>query len=144
MEDYKSKHSTVTVSEISSEESLAPKPPLKRNASAQTVIQTDDWWLWELAGIFISLAALAGIGALLSVLADRPQPAWAYTSPAKKIGKISIPAVTVAISPNTILSLLSTIGRKSIKRLKGLLETHEYHVDRVIVLPVHLVISNIC
>ena len=111
MEDDKSKHSTVNVSEVSEEESLQSKPHLQRHASAQSLLQTDDWWLWELAGILIALAALAGIGALLSVLADRPQPTWAYTSPAKKIGSISIPAVTIAVSPNTILSLLSTIGR---------------------------------
>jgi hypothetical protein len=120
MEDDKSKHFTVNVSEVSEEESLQAKPRLKRHASAQAVIQTDDWWLWELAGILISLAALAGIGALLSVLDDRAQPAWSYKSPAKKIGSISIPAVTVAVSPNTILSLLSTIGRIITRTLRCL------------------------
>jgi hypothetical protein len=117
MEDDKSKHSTVNVSEVSLEESLQPKPRLKRHPSARAVIQTDGWWLWELAGILISLAALAGICVLLSALSDQPQPAWAYTSPAKKIGSISVPAVTVAVSPNTILSLLSTIGRITTRTL---------------------------
>ena len=102
----------VIVSEVSTEEeSLNQKPRLQRKASAQTVIQTDDWWLWELAGILISLAALAGIGALLTALDDKPQPTWAYTSPEHKIADKTIPSVTIAVSPNSILSLLSTIGR---------------------------------
>ena len=113
MEEDKSKRKYVTVEEVSvqSGEGQESRPRLKRNASAQAVIKTDDWWVWELVGILVSLAALAGVGALLSVLDDRPQPTWAYTAPARTIGGKTIPAVTVAVSPNSILSLLSTVAR---------------------------------
>lgn len=113
MEEDKNKRVYAKVEEISveAEESLHQKPRLRRHASAQAVIKTDDWWIWELVGILVSLVALAGICALLSVLNGRAQPIWAYTAPARKIGDKEIPAVTVAVSPNSILSLLSTCCR---------------------------------
>ena len=91
---------------------IADRPPrINRAPSARDVIQTDDWWLWELIGILISAAALSGIAGLLLALDDKPLPYWSHTTPAMKIGSITIPSKTTAITPNSLLSLLSTVGR---------------------------------
>lgn len=111
MAGFRSKKDMVRVSEIPLEDLSEERPRLKRKSSARAVIQTDDWWIWELVGIAVSVAAIAGIVGLLSYLDDRPQPSWSYTASARKVGDKVIPAVTVAISPNSILSLLSTICR---------------------------------
>ena len=111
MAPNKLQENSITVQEVGEYESLESRPRFRRKPSARAVIQTDDWWLWEFAGILLSAAALIAIAGLLSHLDDRPQPTWAYTTPVKKIGSKTIPAVTIAISPNSLLSLLSTIAR---------------------------------
>ena len=93
------------------EDGLDRIPQLPKRNTARSAIQTDDWWLWELAGILISAAALASMVGFLMHLNDRPQPDWAYTSPARRVAGKKIPAVTISVSPNSVLSLLSTVAR---------------------------------
>lgn len=88
----------------SAQEEMIEKHPSASSSprgKSRTKGRTDDWWIWELIGILVSAAAFIGLLGLLFRLDHKPQPDW--TS--------HVGAVTVAISPNTLVALLSTLAR---------------------------------
>ena len=105
------KKNFVTIEEVPVQDDFSQRPILHKRPSARAAIQTDDWWLWELAGLLISAAAIIGMTVLLTYLNNRPQPSWAYTRAADEVAGHKIPAVNVAVAPNSLLSLLATIAR---------------------------------
>lgn len=111
MAQKEKRKSFINITEVVAEDDFAPNPQLTKKNTARAAIQTDDWWLWELAGIFISAAALAGMVGFLLYLNNKPQPNWAYTSSAKTIAGKTIAPLTLSVSPNSLLSLMSTVAR---------------------------------
>jgi hypothetical protein len=60
------------------------------------LLSGNDTWFWETAAVILSLAAILGLIFVLRHVDDKPQTSW-----------------TFKITPNTVISLLSTTARSS-------------------------------
>jgi hypothetical protein len=76
--------------------------------------KVDDWYLWEVGGVILSAACIMAIVGLLIWLDKRRIPHWGFTTPEKTINGKIIPAKTVNISLNSVISWISTVGKIAI------------------------------
>jgi hypothetical protein len=87
-------------------------PPSKKGVLS--TLREEDWWKWELVGVFGSLFALIGIVILLSKLNNKPLPSWA--SPQDYCVKVPKTSITKCygskgVSVNSVISWFSTVAK---------------------------------
>jgi hypothetical protein len=113
------KAAAANVNETSAhEEELAQK--YAENCSEEECItankpsRIDAWYLWELGGVIGSAACICAIIGLLASLDGKKLPNWGATTPEKTINGKLIPAKTINVSLNSVISWISTVGKIAI------------------------------
>jgi hypothetical protein len=89
------------------------EPPRTEKGFLAT-LREEDWWKWELIGVFGSALALIGIVLMLSKLNNKPLPSWA--SPQDYCVKIPKTSITKCygskgVSVNSVISWFSTVAK---------------------------------
>lgn len=89
------------------------EPPRSEKGIIST-LREEDWWKWELIGVFGSALCLIGIVIMLSKLNDKPLPTWA--SPQDYCVKIPKTSTTKCysskgVSVNSVVSWFSTVAK---------------------------------
>lgn len=74
-----------------------------RSNTEESLNGTDDYWKWEIAGVFGSALALMGIIIFANHFDNKPTPSWSMSL--AKYNK------TFTVTMNSILSLLSTVAK---------------------------------
>jgi len=84
------------------------------DAATPNRTRVDDWYLWELGGVIGSAACICAIIGLLASLDGKKLPVWGITVPEKTLHGKTIPAKTVNVSLNSVISWISTVGKIAI------------------------------
>lgn len=88
-----------------------PHPNRAFNSDLDEQSGWDDWWIWEIIGVVVSAAAICAIIGLLIRVDGKKLENWGFTIPDKTIREKFIPAKTVVISLNSVISWISTVGK---------------------------------
>lgn len=81
---------------------------------AIATLREEDWWKWELLGVFGSALCFAGIIIMLSKLDNNPLPTWASARDyCIKVPKTSISKCysSKGVSVNSVMSWMSTVAK---------------------------------
>jgi hypothetical protein len=104
----------VTERPLDDHEAARPSTQSSEDEKKTPGSRIDDWYLWEIGGVIMSAACIMTIVGLLAWLNGKRLPHWGFTTPEKVIkGKI-IPAKTINISLNSVISWISTVGKIAI------------------------------
>jgi hypothetical protein len=112
MADTSKTNAPITVAEKPLDEhATQPEDQGHRKEKKTLSARLDDWYIWEVFGVFLSAGCILTIVGLLIWLDKKPLPQWGFTTPEKIINGRIIPEKRVNIALNSVISWISTVGK---------------------------------